>query len=128
MTRLDEMREDLSANDFADDVGMAKKAVDAHMESRRKVVKIPVENMDNVGQRLLHRLSTNNDNSDSGYGSQRDSVTTNMAYNPDLQAMINSGFFFGTKLLIYHICPSKFAAMLQEEGKIFPFLLTFSPI
>ena len=49
--RLDEMREDLSANDFADDVGTAKTAVDVHMESRRKVVKVPVENMDNVGQR-----------------------------------------------------------------------------
>ena len=45
------MREDLSANDFADDVGAAKTAVDVHMESRRKVVKVPVENMDNVGQR-----------------------------------------------------------------------------
>ena len=38
--RLDEMREDLNANDFADDVGMAKQAVDMHMESRRKVVKV----------------------------------------------------------------------------------------
>ena len=42
-------------------------------------------------QRLLHRLAstTSGDNSDSGYGnSQRDSVTSNMAYNPDLQAAI----------------------------------------
>lgn len=39
--------------------------------------------MDTVGQRLLHRLATNNGNSESGYGSrERDSVTTNMAYNP----------------------------------------------
>ena len=46
-------------------------------------LKVPVENMDSVGQRLLHRLATNNGNSESGYGSrERDSVTTNMAYNP----------------------------------------------
>ena len=79
--RLDEMREDLNANDFADDVIMAKQAVDAHMEMRRRIVKIPVENMDSVGQRLLHRLSTSEGNSS-------ENLSTNMAYNPDLQSSI----------------------------------------
>ena len=50
------------------------------------------ENLNKIRtQRLLHRLAstTSGDNSDSGYGnSQRDSVTSNMAYNPDLQAAI----------------------------------------
>ena len=80
------MREDLNANDFADDVTSAKQAVEAHMEMRRRIIKIPVENIDNVGQRLLHRLSTA-ESADSGY-SGRDSVSSSMAYNPDLQAAI----------------------------------------
>ena len=79
MNKLDDMREELNANDFADDVGNAKAAVDLHLEMRRKIVKIPVENMDNVGQRLLHRLSSSDSDN---------SVTTNMAYNPDLQSSI----------------------------------------
>ena len=57
--RLDSMRDDLSANDFADDVGSAKKAVDAHMEARRVILKVPVENAESVGQRLLQRWVKN---------------------------------------------------------------------
>ena len=89
--KLDEMREDLNANDFADDVTSAKQAVDAHMEMRRRILKIPVENIDNVGQRLLHRLSTAESTTDSGY-SGRDSVSSSMAYSPDLQ--VSSCFYF----------------------------------
>jgi triple functional domain protein len=85
--RLEEMREDLNANDFADDVSSAKIAVEAHLEMRRRILKVPVENIDNVGQRLLTRLSASDSNSDSGY-SGRDSVCSSMAYNPDLQAAI----------------------------------------
>ena len=78
------MREDLNANDFADDVTNAKQAVDLHMELRRKIVKVPVENMDNVGQRLLHRLKASDGGNSENYGK----VTLSMAYNPDLQAAI----------------------------------------
>lgn len=55
LDRLDDMREDLNHNDFADDVANSKKAMDGHNESKRKILKIPVENIDNVGQRLLQR-------------------------------------------------------------------------
>ena len=79
--RLEEMREDLNANDFADDVNSAKTAVELHMELRRKIHKIPVENMDSLGQRLLHRLSSQNDGS-------KDTLMISMAFNPDLQATI----------------------------------------
>ena len=55
LDRLDDMREDLNHNDFADDVTGAKKAMEGHNESKRKILKVPVENIDNVGQRLLQR-------------------------------------------------------------------------
>ena len=57
------------------------------MEMRRRILKIPVENIDNVGQRLLHRLSTA-ESTDSGYSGQRDSVSSSMAYSPDLQVIV----------------------------------------
>lgn len=55
LDRLDEMREDLNHNDFADDVNGARKATDLHNEVKRKILKLPVENIDNVGQQLLQR-------------------------------------------------------------------------
>ena len=55
LDRLDEMREELNHNDFADDVGGAKKAMELHNEAKRRILKVPVENIDNVGQRLLQR-------------------------------------------------------------------------
>ena len=55
LDRLDDMREDLNHNDFADDVNGAKKAMEGHNESKRKILKVPVENVDNVGQRILQR-------------------------------------------------------------------------
>ena len=57
LDRLDDMREDLAHNDFADDVGGAKKGMEQHTELRRKILKVPVENIDNVGQRILQRYA-----------------------------------------------------------------------
>ena len=50
---------------------------------RRRILKIPIENIDNVGQRLLLRLSTA-ESTDSGYS---------MAYSPDLQVSVFEEFF-----------------------------------
>ena len=89
LDRLDDMREDLAHNDFADDVGGAKKGMDQHNELRRKILKVPVENVDNVGQRILQRLSSGEcgNSYDSGY-SGRDSSASNMTCNPDMQSCI----------------------------------------
>ena len=56
LDRLEDMREDLNHNDFADDVVGAKKARESHNDVKRKILKVPVENVDNVGQHLLQRL------------------------------------------------------------------------
>ena len=89
LDRLDDFREDLNHNDFADDVSGAKKCMELHVEVKRKILKIPVENIDNVGQRLLQRLSTceSGNSYDSGY-SGRDSSASNMTCNPDMQSSI----------------------------------------
>ena len=55
LDRLDDLREDLGHNDFADDVNGAKKGMEQHSDLRRKIGKIPVDNIDAVGQRILTR-------------------------------------------------------------------------
>ena len=55
LDRLEDMREDLNHNDFADDVSGAKKGVDIHNEVKKKIHKMPIENIDSMGQRLLQR-------------------------------------------------------------------------
>lgn len=57
LDRMEDMREDLNHNDFADDALGAKKAIESHNEAKRKILKVPVENIDNVGQRLLQRYA-----------------------------------------------------------------------
>ncbi|XP_023330642.1 triple functional domain protein isoform X4 [Eurytemora carolleeae] len=89
LDRMEDMREDLNHNDFADDVNGAKKSMDLHNESKKKIHKVPVENIDGMGQRLLQRLSTceGGNSYDSGYCG-RDSTASNMTLNPDLQVAI----------------------------------------
>ncbi|KAH0534828.1 hypothetical protein KQX54_009134 [Cotesia glomerata] len=57
LDRLDDLQEDLSRNDFADDVSGAKHGMDLHNEMRKKIMKIPVEEVEVVGQRLLQRFN-----------------------------------------------------------------------
>ena len=52
---LDSQRSSLNRNDFADDVDGANRAMEEHNEAKRRILKVPVENVDNVGQRLLQR-------------------------------------------------------------------------
>ncbi|KAK2576355.1 hypothetical protein KPH14_005709 [Odynerus spinipes] len=58
LDRLDDLQEDLSRNDFADDVGGAKHGIDLHNEMKKKILKIPVEEIEVVGQRLLQRFNS----------------------------------------------------------------------
>ncbi|XP_066996303.2 kalirin [Anabrus simplex] len=88
LDRLDDLQEDLSRNDFADDVAGAKHGIDLHNEMKKKILKAPVEDIDLIGQRLLQRLSgDSNSGYDSGY-SGRDSEASSVVANPDLQASV----------------------------------------
>lgn len=57
LDRLDDLQEDLSRNDFADDVAGAKHGIDLHNEMKKKIMKVPVEDIEVVGQRLLQRFN-----------------------------------------------------------------------
>ncbi|XP_043287262.1 kalirin isoform X2 [Venturia canescens] len=70
LDRLDDLQEDLSRNDFADDVGGAKHGIDLHNEMKKKIMKVPVEEVEVVGQRLLQRFN----NGMSGTGGEGGSI------------------------------------------------------
>nr|XP_012140240.1 PREDICTED: triple functional domain protein isoform X2 [Megachile rotundata] len=70
LDRLDDLQEDLSRNDFADDVSGAKHGLDLHNEMKKKILKVPVEEIEVVGQRLLQRF----DNGMAGAGSEGGSI------------------------------------------------------
>lgn len=55
LDRLDDLQEDLSRNDFADDIQGAKHSIDIHADMKKKIMKAPVEDIDMIGQRLLRR-------------------------------------------------------------------------
>ncbi|XP_070530532.1 triple functional domain protein isoform X3 [Cardiocondyla obscurior] len=57
LDRLDDLQEDLSRNDFADDVAGAKHGIDLHNEMKKKIMKVPVEEIEVLGQRLLQRFN-----------------------------------------------------------------------
>ncbi|CAG2061955.1 unnamed protein product [Timema podura] len=56
LDRLDDLQEDLSRSDFADDVAGAKHSIDLHADMKKKIMKAPVEDIDLIGQKLLQRL------------------------------------------------------------------------
>lgn len=58
LDRLDDFQEDLSRNDFADDVNGAKHGIDVHNDMKKKIMKAPVEDIDILGQRLLQRYES----------------------------------------------------------------------
>ncbi|XP_058807994.1 kalirin-like, partial [Phymastichus coffea] len=68
LDRLDDLQEDLSRNDFADDVGGAKHGIDMHNEMKKKIMKVPVEDIGAIGNRLLERFNINVNGSSSGEG------------------------------------------------------------
>jgi triple functional domain protein len=55
LDRLDDLQEDLSRNDFGEDVASAKHGLDVHGDMKKKIMKAPVEEIDLTGQRLLQR-------------------------------------------------------------------------
>lgn len=57
LDRLDDLQEDLSRKDFADDIQGAKHSIDIHADLKKKIMKAPVEEIDMIGQRLLRRFS-----------------------------------------------------------------------
>ncbi|KAK8771200.1 hypothetical protein V5799_025555 [Amblyomma americanum] len=70
LERLEMMKEDLVSTKFAEDVTGAKRMIEDHLNAKKRVLQIPVDEVDLEGQQVLHRLgvsSGGSGSSDSGY-------------------------------------------------------------
>lgn len=56
LDRLDDLQEDVARADFADDVAGARRAIDAHSDISKRLAKVPVDELDIQGERILQRL------------------------------------------------------------------------
>lgn len=50
LDRLDDLQEDLTRNDFAEDVSGAKHKIDLHNDMKKKIMKVPIEELDILGK------------------------------------------------------------------------------
>lgn len=55
LDRLDDWREDITRNDFAEDVSAVKRAIEVHDEIKEKIMRAPFDDVDAMGQELLKR-------------------------------------------------------------------------
>ncbi|XP_045510116.1 triple functional domain protein isoform X2 [Colias croceus] len=56
LDRLDDLQEDVARADFADDVTGARRAIDAHADISKRLSKVPVDELESQGERVLQRL------------------------------------------------------------------------
>ncbi|XP_072931286.1 kalirin isoform X2 [Epargyreus clarus] len=56
LDRLDDLQEDVARADFADDVTGARRAIDAHADINKRLSKVPVDELEAQGERVLQRL------------------------------------------------------------------------
>lgn len=93
---IEDFQEDLQHFDLAEDVNGAKHQIDNHNDMKRKILKMPLDDLDGQGQKLLGKLTQYMNRSD---GSSVSTPTTNQqasngasspnSVNPDINDTIN---------------------------------------
>uniref|UniRef100_A0A182SKM0 CRAL-TRIO domain-containing protein n=1 Tax=Anopheles maculatus TaxID=74869 RepID=A0A182SKM0_9DIPT len=86
LDRIDDLQEDLTHSECPEDVNGAKHSIDAHNEMKRKILKLPIEDLDLQGQKLLGKLTTYSNRNDDGCHSAP--LPTN-CINPDVTSAMN---------------------------------------
>lgn len=89
LDRIDDLQEDLSRSDFAEDVNGAKHGIDHHNDMKKKILKLPIEDIDLQGQKLLTKLGADSNRSEDASHSSQMNANRPMPSNPDLAAMFN---------------------------------------
>lgn len=91
--RIEDFQEDLQHFDLAEDVNGAKHHIDNHNDMKRKILKLPLDDLDALGQKLLGKLTQYMNRSDGSNVSTP--TTTNQqasngaSPNPDINDTIN---------------------------------------
>ncbi|KAH8386158.1 hypothetical protein KR200_001683 [Drosophila serrata] len=104
--RIDDLQEDLNRNDFAEDVALARHAIDHHNEMRKKITKLPIDDLDMQGKKLLAKINAvappggqppagsggsdmDSGTSSAGQQSQPSQQSRSVSSNPDMSAAVN---------------------------------------
>lgn len=88
LDRIDDLQEDLARSDFADDVNGAKSGIDHHSDMKKRILKLPIEELDLQGKKLLSKLSVGAD-ADGGQSHSSQTGAMRQPGNPDMAAMLN---------------------------------------
>ncbi|XP_049540930.1 triple functional domain protein [Anopheles darlingi] len=86
LDRIDDLQEDLTHSDCPEDVIGVKHSIEAHNEMKRKVLKLPVEDLDLQGQKLLGKLTTYSNRNDESCHSTSSPAK---CHNPDVSSALN---------------------------------------
>lgn len=98
LDRFDDLQEDLARSDFAEDVNGAKHGIDHHNDMKKKILKLPIEEIDLHGKKLLSKLSADTNRSSSDDASSHSSSQQQQQQaggarhtpnNPDMAAIFN---------------------------------------
>lgn len=93
LDRIDDLQEDLARSDFADDVNGAKNGIDHHTDMKKRILKLPIEELDLLGKKLLSKLSGSDgaraDQDAQSHSSNAQATPRQLPSNPDMAAMLN---------------------------------------
>lgn len=88
LDRIEDLQEDISRSDFAEDVNGAKHGIEHHNDMKKKILKLPIEELDVQGQKLLAKLNADSNRQSDHHASHSSQKShTPMPSNPDMAAI-----------------------------------------
>ncbi|XP_055319895.1 kalirin isoform X8 [Sitodiplosis mosellana] len=87
LDRIEDLQEDISRSDFAEDVNGAKHGIEHHNDMKKKILKLPIEELDLQGQKLLTKLNADSNRQEhhASHSSQKNHAQ--VPSNPDMAAI-----------------------------------------
>uniref|UniRef100_W4VRC9 Putative triple functional domain ptprf n=1 Tax=Corethrella appendiculata TaxID=1370023 RepID=W4VRC9_9DIPT len=92
LDRIDDLQEDLAHIVFAEDVNGAKHSIDTHNVMKSKIQKLPLEDLDLQGQKLLGKFTNYSNRNDESCNSTSTTTTQSPSpkcHNPDISSALN---------------------------------------
>lgn len=88
LDRIEDLGEDIARSDFAEDVDGAKHGIAHHNDMKKKILKLPIEELDLQGEKLLAKLSADaHQQPEHASHSSQKSHNNQMPTNPDMAAI-----------------------------------------
>lgn len=89
LDRIEDLQEDIARSDFAEDVNGAKHGIEHHNDMKKKILKLPIEELDLQGQKLLAKLNADTNRSEHQASHSAQKSHPPMPSNPDMAATFN---------------------------------------